>query len=93
MNEETRDYWPDEDEFASDYVDEEFSIDVELGFDVVRANIGNSNLNKLIRRSCELGLLPPSQTKWTLRELDFISGSVKDNVEVSNGQSIFDFSE
>ena len=75
LNEDTRAFWPDVSDFATDYVDDDFRIDAELPFDVVRANISNTNLNKLIRKGCESGFLPPAQKKWTLRELDFIEGT------------------
>ena len=81
MNEETREYWPNEDDFISDYVEEDFSIDMELPFDVVRSNISNASLNKLIRKGCESGFLPPSQKKWALRELDFIEGVDRKNTD------------
>ena len=67
-------YWPENSDFKSGYEEEEYSTDQEEQFDVVRANISNKSLNRLIRRACENDMLPPSQKKWTLRELDFIEG-------------------
>ena len=72
LNDETVKYWPENSDFRSDYEEEEYSVDLQEQFDVVRANISNKSLNSLIRRACENDMLPPSQKKWTLRELDFI---------------------
>ena len=72
LNDETMMYWPENIDFRNDYEEEEYSIDLQELFDVVRANISNKSLNSLIRRACENDILPPSQKKWTLRELDFI---------------------
>jgi adenine-specific DNA-methyltransferase len=72
LNDETMMYWPENIDFRNDYEEEEYSIDLQELFDVVRANISNKSLNSLIRRACENDMLPPSQKKWTLRELDFI---------------------
>ena len=72
LNDKTMKYWPENSDFRSDYEEEEYSIDLQEPFDVVRANISNKSLNSLIRRACENDMLPPSQKKWTLRELDFI---------------------
>ena len=92
MNEETKEYWPNQSDFVSGYVEEEFSIDMELAFDAVRSNISNSSLNELIRKGCESGFLPPAQKKWALRELDFIKGveAREDHSEIS---SLGDFTE
>lgn len=72
LNDETMTYWPEDNDFRDDYEEEEYSIDLQVPFDMVRANISNESLNNLIRRACENDMLPPSQKKWTLRELDFI---------------------
>ena len=75
LNEDTQQYWPSDDDFNASYQEEEFSADQEKVFDVIRANISNKSLNNLIRRACENDMLPPSQRKWTLRELDFVEDS------------------
>ena len=75
MNHETEKYWPSEDDHNADYAEEEFSVDQEEKFDVVRANISQGNLNDLIRRACENDQLPPRKKEWTLKELDFIEGT------------------
>ena len=75
MNEETEQYWPEDGALNENYVEEEFSVDQEEEFDVVRANITNSNLNDLIRRACDKDELSPRKKKWTLNELDFIEGT------------------
>ena len=93
LNGETKKYWPTENDFVEDYEDEEFSIDIDLSFDVVRANIGNNTLNRIIREACEMGLLPSSQKKWTLRELDFISKSLSErNTDPVKNKTILDYS-
>jgi len=75
LNEDTRQYWPSDDEFETNYQEEEFSVDQEEGFDVVRAGISQGNLNDLIMRACENGELSPAKKKWTLKELEFIEGT------------------
>ena len=72
MNQDTREYWPKNDDYIEDYLEEEFSVDQQESFDVVRAGITQGNLNKLIRRACDNDELAPRKKKWTLEELDFI---------------------
>ena len=86
MNEETQSYWPKEDDFNQGYEEEEYSIDQDQPFDIVRANIGRERMNEMLRWSSER--LPPSQRKWTLRELDFIEGVEK---SVDNSVRLMDF--
>ena len=96
MNEETKSYWPKEDDFTQGYEEEEYSIDQAQSFDIVRANIGMERMNEMLRWSLER--LPASQKKWTLRELDFIEGVEKsaENSEepeddAPKSRSVFDY--
>ena len=77
LNEDTQQYWPSDDDFNASYQEEEFSIDLQERFDVVRAGISQGNLNELIRRACENDELSPAKKKWTLKELDFIDRTLE----------------
>jgi DNA modification methylase len=77
LNEDTRQYWPGDDDFNAYYQEEEFSVDQQECFDVVRAGISQGSLNELIRRACENDELSPAKKKWTIRELDFIDNTIQ----------------
>ncbi|MDC0256376.1 site-specific DNA-methyltransferase [Candidatus Poseidoniales archaeon] len=75
LNKETKQYWPEQEAYNSEYVEEEYSIDHPEDFDIVRAGLGRDQFNNLIRRACENEFLSDVRTKWTMNELEFIEGT------------------
>jgi adenine-specific DNA-methyltransferase len=75
LNKETKKYWPEQDTYNSEYVEDEYSIDQPEYFDIVRAGMSRSQFNNLIRRACENEFLSDARTKWALNELDMIEGT------------------
>jgi|APSaa5957512493_1039668.scaffolds.fasta_scaffold40741_2 DNA modification methylase len=72
MNKSTKKYWPKNDDYNSEYLENEYSIDKPEDFDIVRAGLSRNQLNKIIKYACDSGLLSEARVKWTIKELDFI---------------------
>tara|TARA_B100000029_G_C17588732_1_gene961903 strand:- start:2714 stop:3301 length:588 start_codon:yes stop_codon:yes gene_type:complete len=76
MNKDTNAYWPNNDDYIEDYPEEEFTVDQQEAFDVVRAGITQGDLNELIRMACDNDVLSPRKKKWTLKELEFVESTM-----------------
>ena len=75
LNKDTKEYWPKKDIFNKSFVDEDFSIDQNQEFDVVRAGLKPEQLNDVIRKACDKKLFSKAREKWVRNELDFIENS------------------
>jgi len=82
LNKDTKQYWPEQEAYNSDYVEEEYSIDQPEDFDIVRAGMSRNQFNNLIRRACDNEFLSNVRTKWAVNELEFIEKIDEENNRV-----------
>ena len=75
LNKDTKEYWPKKNIFNKSFVDEDFSIDQNQEFDVVRAGLKPEQLNDVIRKACDKKLFSKAREKWVRNELEFIESS------------------
>tara|TARA_Y100000739_G_scaffold191008_1_gene170931 strand:- start:113 stop:1060 length:948 start_codon:yes stop_codon:yes gene_type:complete len=72
LNKETKQYWPDKEEYNPKYVEEEYCFDIPQNFDIVRANMSRSQFNSLLRRYSKDKELSEIRRNWIEKEIDFI---------------------
>ena len=73
MNQQTKQYWPQDSDFLSSYEEEDFSFDVGNDFDLVRANMNKSQFGQLLVRALENSDFSDRKKELILRELELIS--------------------